>query len=109
MTLGIAVMFIPFPIAAIAGLLFVGLGNGPLHPNILHLTPRCFGKKISGSVMGTQMAAAYFGIMVAPPIFGFLVKNIGASVFPWYLGMWLIVFSVSALFFSKKINKESLV
>lgn len=104
MAFGIAVLFIPGASAAILGLLLIGLGNGPLHPNILHLTPSCFGKEISGTVMGTQMAAAYFGIMVAPPIFGFLAKQISASVFPWYLGVWLIVFAASAVLFSKKIR-----
>ena len=102
MSLGILMIFIPSTSIAIGALFLIGFGNGPLHPNILHLTPRCFGEELSDCVMGTQMGAAYFGIMAAPPIFGLLVKYIGASVFGWYLGIWVVLFLISTVLFSKK-------
>ncbi len=73
------------------GLFMIGLGNGPVFPNMLHLTPENFGKDISQSVMGAQMAAAYLGIMLSPALFGLIAQNISASLFPYYL---LIMFSI---------------
>ena len=52
--------FIPNLIAV--GMFLIGLGNGPLYPNMVHLTPIRFGTQHSQAVMGSQMAAAYIGI-----------------------------------------------
>ncbi len=52
------------------GLFCVGLGNGPVFPNLVHLTPQSFGAENSQAVMGAQLAAAYAGSMVFPPLFG---------------------------------------
>lgn len=69
----------------------VGLGNGPIYPNLIHLTPQNFGKELSQSVMGVQMAASYIGIMLMPPLFGMLAQNISVRLFPYYL---LILFGI---------------
>ncbi len=68
-----------------AGLFLVGLGNGPLFPNFNYLTPRNFGEDVSQSVMGTQMASAYVGIMLAPALCGVLGQIFGMWIFPCYL------------------------
>ena len=75
----IIIIVLPFP-AYVSGiaLFMIGLGNGPVFPNMLHLTPENFGKDISQSVMGVQMAAAYFGIMLSPALFGLISQNISA-------------------------------
>ena len=104
MMAGIASMMIPLKALAILGLFLVGLGNGPVYPNIMHLTPENFGKAHSNSVVGSQMATAYFGIMIAPPIFGILAKWISASVFPIYLLVWGVIFIIASAFFKKKIK-----
>ena len=105
MLFGIGVMFLPGTAAALCALFLVGLGNGPVHPNILHLTPACFDAESADSVMGTQMAAAYFGIMAAPPVFGWLVTLVSATLFPVFLALWLVLFLVSALFFFRNIHR----
>lgn len=73
------------------GLFMIGLGNGPVFPNMLHLTHENFGKDISQSVMGVQMAVAYLGIMLSPALFGLIAQNISVSLFPYYL---LIMFAI---------------
>ena len=67
-------------------LLFVGLGNGPMYPNLMHLTPENFGREYSQSAMSAQVTAAYTGIMVTPILFGLLAQLIGAHIFPFFLG-----------------------
>lgn len=108
MIFGTAIMFVPASSVAIMGLFFVGLGNGPIYPSIMHLTPRHFGEEQSGSVLGSQMAAAYFGVMIGPPLFGTLANIVSPSVFPMYIVIWDVVFVVSAILFLHKINKKDL-
>ena len=100
MMAGALIMFIKSPIFAVAALFLIGLGNGPVYPNIMHLTPKHFGKEYSNSLVGSQMATAYLGIMIAPPIFGFLAKWISAGVFPIYICVWGAAFIAASLLFS---------
>lgn len=69
----------------------VGLGNGPLFPNFNYLTPQNFGEDVSQSVMGTQMAAAYVGIMLAPAACGILGQFMNMGIFPVYLLFFYLV------------------
>ena len=68
-----------------AALFLVGFGNGPLFPNLTHLTPDNFGKNLSQEVIGTQMAASKTGITLMPPVYGYLAQEIGVGLFPYYL------------------------
>ena len=107
MILGVASMFVPRASVASMGLFFVGLGNGPIHPNIMHLTPQNFGGDVSGSLIGSQMAAAYFGIMAAPPVFGFRAESISAALLPLYLAIWIFLFAVAMVFFLRFKNDKT--
>ena len=86
--LGIALIGLLLPLSSgisAACLFMVGLGNGPMFPNFNYLTPQNFGADISQSVMGTQMAMSYIGIMLAPALCGVLGQFINMGIFPVYL------------------------
>lgn len=104
MLVGTMLMFVPVSSVAISGLFLVGLGVGPIYPNIMHLTPTHFGQKHSASVLSSQMAAAYLGILIAPPIFAWIANFIGYSFLHCYLLVIDIIFMVSAYLFSKKVK-----
>lgn len=90
--LGVAVMLLPLGgIFAIAGLLLVGLGCAPVYPCVIHSTPNHFGAENSQAIIGVQMASAYLGTLLAPPVFGLIANHISASLLPGYLGTILIV------------------
>ena len=94
--LGAIALLLPLPAAVSGvGLFLIGLGNGPLFPNLIHLTPKNFGIEISQSVMGTQMAASYMGIMLMPPLFGLLAQAVGAWVLPGFLLLLFVVMAAS--------------
>lgn len=98
-TLGLAlgVLLIPGGAApAACGLFLIGLGNGPLFPNFNYLTPQNFGEEASQSVMGTQMAAAYAGIMTAPAACGLLGQRFTMGIFPFYLIFFYLVMLYAA-------------
>ncbi len=96
-----------FIVAGIA-LFLVGLGNGPLYPNLVYLTPANFGADISQSIMGTQMAATSTGIMLMPIVFGFLVGLFSTDIFPFFVAVLfalMLFLTVSMVRFVKRENR----
>lgn len=91
----LVILLIPsIPEVSAVALFLVGLGNGPLFPNFNYLTPQNFGEEVSSSVMGTQMAASYAGIMVAPAVCGLLGQVFHMGIFPFYLLVFYLVMLV---------------
>lgn len=83
------------------GLLWVGLGCAPIYPSMLHQTPHNFGKEQSQSVMGVQMASAYVGTTLMPPLFGLIAEHIHIAWFPYFL----LVILLLMIFMSEKTNR----
>ena len=73
------------------GLVLIGLGCAPIYPSIIHATPDRFGPERSQAVVGVQMASAYVGTCVMPPLFGLLAQRLGAALLPGYLFLILLV------------------
>jgi len=83
---GITSMLLPLgENSALAGLLLIGLGCAPIYPCIIHSTPEHFGEENSQAIIGVQMAAAYIGVCVMPPLFGLITSFISVSVLPVYV------------------------
>lgn len=78
------------------GLIFIGLGCAPIYPAMLHETPNRFGKELSQRLMGIQMATAYVGSTLIPPLFGALSKVLGLQMLPYFLLIFLIIMLVSS-------------
>ena len=92
--LGVALLLLVLPsnvYLCAAAMFLIGLGNGPLFPNFNYLTPENFGRDISQSVIGIQMASAYIGIMLAPALCGLLGQSFGMVIFPFYLILFYII------------------
>ncbi len=104
----VAIVSLFFPlhsIIACIGLFMIGFGNGPVFPNLIHLTPKNFGKDISQSVMGTQMAASYIGIMLMPPLFGLLAQIISVNLFPYFLLFMFLIMILSKIFLIQTLKR----
>lgn len=78
-------MLLPLGVTAACGLLIFGVGCAPIYPCTIHATPARFGEENSQALIGVQMASAYVGICLAPPLFGLLAQRIGVTVLPVYL------------------------
>lgn len=105
--LAILFLILPLPSAAAGiGLFMIGFGNGPIFPNLIHLTPVNFGKEISQSVMGSQMAAAYLGIMLAPILFGLLAQTVGTGVFSYFLLAMFLMMVASTILLIRKLKEQ---
>ena len=92
---------VPFDGLALAGLITIGLGCAPIYPSIIHSTPFNFGKENSQSIIGIQMACAYVGTTLMPPLFGWLASVAGIGLYPFYL----LLFAVLMLVMSERLNR----
>lgn len=74
-----------------AGLILVGCGCAPIYPSIIHETPINFGADLSQSVIGVQMAAAYVGTCLVPPLFGLIAQYINIGLYPVFMAVILVL------------------
>lgn len=92
---GIIMMCLPFGYqTALAGLIIIGLGCAPIYPCVIHSTPDNFGKDKSQAIIGVQMASAYTGNVLMPPLFGIIANYISVGLFPVYMMLILAVMVV---------------
>ena len=94
------------PVVSGIGLLFAGLGMGPLYPNFVYLTPRNFGREVSQSVMGSQSGMAYVGLMVIPPLFSLLVNLTGVWIYPYFIAAVFALQVGAVLLFARYLQKK---
>ena len=104
---GALLMFYHDVAAASISLFLIGFGVGPIHPNLMHLTPRHFGADVSASYIGSQMASAYLGILAAPPLFGILAQHISTAILPVFELVWLVIFVIVTTRFLQVFKKQS--
>ena len=87
----IILTFFQNPTLATVGFFFIGLGNGPVFPNMTHLTPIHMGRDISQSFIGLQGAVAYGSILISPITFGLLAEKLSTDIFSIFQIVALII------------------
>ena len=95
--IAVGIVFLLLPVgegAALVGLILIGLGCAPIYPCVIHSTPDHFGPENSQAIIGVQMASAYLGVCVMPPLFGLAAAHITAALLPGYLLLLLAVMAV---------------
>ena len=103
MALGMGMLMLPGPaFLATAGLLVIGLGCAPVYPSIIHATPDNFGRENSQAIIGIQMASAYLGSTLMPPLFGLIANHISVHLYPFFLA----VFAVLLLGMTEQLNRR---
>ena len=80
--------------AAYFSLVATGVGCAPIYPSIIHATPTHFGADKSQAVIGVQMACAYVGNCLMPPVFGWIAGHLTIGLFPYFLLVLLILMIV---------------
>lgn len=92
---GIILMLLPLHnLFLCVGLILTGLGCAPIYPSLLHATPQRFGKSLSQSLMGTQMAISYLGSTTMPPVSGFLSEKISMGLYPVLLLVFALMLTI---------------
>ncbi|MDO4648831.1 MAG: MFS transporter [Eubacteriales bacterium] len=89
---GIGIMLIPAASSVtLIGLIIIGLGCAPIYPSMLHATPQQFGADKSQAIIGVEMASAYVGTCLMPPIFGLIANVLHVRLLPIYLLVILLL------------------
>jgi fucose permease len=95
--LGTIVLLLPLPSTfSLIGYILIGFGCAPIFPGMLHETPARFGEEDAPSVMGFQMAVAYTGTTLLPPIFGFIATNATLALMPFVLFAYILIILISS-------------
>ena len=101
--LGVFLMLLPLgQYGAIAGLLLIGLGCAPIYPCIIHSTPEHFGAENSQALIGVQMASAYMGTLLMPPLFGLIANHISVSLMP----VFICLITAFMIIMCEKLNRK---
>ncbi|MBQ4106104.1 MAG: MFS transporter [Lentisphaeria bacterium] len=99
--IGLIGVMLPVEAAALGGLLLLGFGCAPIYPAIIHATPANFGAENSQAIVGIQMASAYTGATITPPVFGWLAQRLDLWIFPFFL----LLFVVPMLLALERLNR----
>jgi len=92
--LGAGMMLLPAAQLSAAGLVVAGIGCAPIYPCMIHSTPDHFGAGHAQSLIGIQMASAYVGTCLMPPLFGLIANHISVALLPVFLLIALAVMAV---------------
>lgn len=103
---GVILMLLPLPdLFTVGAFVIIGLGLAPIYPSLLHQTPVYFGKHNAQATMGLQMAFAYTGTTLMPPLFGLLFAHTSFSLMPYVLlicSLLLLVFTIRLTIIAKR-------
>ena len=106
---GVILMLIPgTPELTLISLACIGLGCAPVYPSIIHSTPTHFGADKSQAIIGVQMASAYVGICLMPPVFGLIADHITVALLPVYLLVILALMIAMHELLVKKTRREGI-
>ena len=97
--IGIVSMFLSY---SLLGFILIGLGCAPIYPCIIHSTPNHFGANNSQAIIGVQMASAYIGTCLMPPLFGLIAKHLSIKLLPIYLLLFLLLMTIMNELLNKK-------
>lgn len=98
--IGIISMFLSY---SLLGFILIGLGCAPIYPCIIHSTPNHFGADNSQAIIGVQMASAYIGTCLMPPLFGLIARHLSIKLLPIFLLLSLLLMTIM----NELLNKET--
>ena len=73
---------------------------------MLSRTPENFGGEYSQAIMGIQMASAYIGTTLMPPIFGRIASPRRFDIFPIFIGIILIAKIIMVEMLNRKVDSR---
>ncbi len=83
------------PLASLVGIALAGLGYAPIYPCLMHETPRRFDRETTRRVVGRQVASAYLGGAILPPLVGLVAGRFGLWAVAPMVGLYLAAMAVS--------------
>lgn len=95
--IGVICLLLPLPdVFSMLSFVLIGLGCAPIFPSMLHETPARFGDAEAQNIMGFQMAVAYMGTSLFPPIFGAIASFTTFALFPFFIFVYILLMVVNS-------------
>jgi fucose permease len=109
MLAGVAMIILPLDndVPALAGLVIIGLGAAPVYPCVIHSTPSNFGRENSQALVGIQMASAYLGSTLIPPVFGVIAEHITIAMYPFYLALFAVLMLIMTELLNRAVSERN--
>ena len=104
---GTVCVALPVNTLSLVGLVTIGFGCAPIYPSIIHSTPIRFGKENSQKIVGIQMASAYTGSALMPPLFGVIADFINIRLLPLFIGFFTVLMIVMLTVADKKTRADN--
>lgn len=99
---GALLLILPLPtVCSLVGFMLLGLGFAPIYPCMLHETPERFGKEQTQKLMGFQMAVAYTGATVLPPMLGWIAAQTTVAILPFFVAIYIALMLIG----SERVNR----
>jgi fucose permease len=99
---GVIFLLLPLPDTfSMLSFILIGLGCAPIFPTMLHETPARFGDEEGQNIMGFQMAVAYIGTSLLPPMFGAIASAASFTLFPLFILAYIALMLVN----SEQVNR----
>ncbi|HCL98275.1 MAG TPA: MFS transporter [Fervidobacterium sp.] len=108
--IGVLILLLPLPaIFYMVGLILIGLGFAPIFPGLIHETPARFGSENSAKLIGYQMATAYAGTTLLPPLFGLIAARTTVALFPLFALSYVVLMLLCTETVNHILRKQSAV
>lgn len=85
----------------------LGLGSGPVFPNMMYMNPKNFDQRKMSRIMSLQMAIGYVGFGALTPFMGLLFQETTIAIYPIVITIWSVVlFLITYQFISFKLSTK---
>lgn len=93
-------------VLCLIGFVTIGIGCAPIYPSVIHSTPTHFGREYAQAIIGLQMAFAYIGSSLMPPLFGVLASWISVEILPLFILFFLILMVAMLEILNRKVARD---
>lgn len=100
------VLPVKIDVLCLIGFVTIGVGCAPIYPSVIHSTPTHFGREYSQAIIGLQMAFAYIGSSLMPPLFGVLASWISVEILPLFIFFFLILMVAMLEILNRKVARD---
>jgi fucose permease len=90
------------------GVALLGIGSGPVFPNMMYMNPHNFEKRTMSRVMSLQMMIGYIGFGILTPLMGQVFDWTTIAWYPFIALAWSVLLLVVTLrFFALKLSSQT--
>jgi len=87
---------------------FIGVGSGPVFPNMMHMNPHNFNKQAMSRIMSLQMIVGYLGFGLLTPIMGQVLQYTSITIYPYVIvGLSVVLLLITIQFFGYQLHKTN--